>query len=180
MSIDYDDRRGELHVSDELLGTIVPIVVYWVYSGLYCMLGGMENYRLHTKKDEDEKNLVSKKEVVKGVLLQQVVQGVVATVLFASQILGNTLCIATHVHQNKFLYRYIHSQHHRHRAICIWSFVQSPFRGLILDTIGGALAFPFSQACLHDFHLLLLVATIKTVDDHCGLWLPGNLFHVVF
>lgn len=83
MSIDNDDGRGGLHVSDELLGTILPIVVYWVYSGLYCLLGGMENYRLHTKKDEDEKNLVSKKEVVKGVLLQQVVQSVVATVLFA-------------------------------------------------------------------------------------------------
>ncbi|MCI51527.1 sphinganine C(4)-monooxygenase 1-like, partial [Trifolium medium] len=23
-------------------------------------------------------------------------------------------------------------------------------------------------------------ATIKTVDDHCGLWLPGNLFHMFF
>lgn len=83
MSIDNDVVRGGLHVSDELLGTILPIVVYWVYSGLYCLLGGMENYRLHTKKDEDEKNLVTKKEVVKGVLLQQVVQSVVATVLFA-------------------------------------------------------------------------------------------------
>lgn len=70
-------------VSDKLLGIILPIVVYWVYSGLYCMLGGMENYRLHTTKDKNEKNLIIKKEVVKGVLLQQVVQAVVATVLFA-------------------------------------------------------------------------------------------------
>ncbi|URE14061.1 Fatty acid hydroxylase superfamily [Musa troglodytarum] len=23
-------------------------------------------------------------------------------------------------------------------------------------------------------------ATIKTVDDHCGLWLPGNPLHVLF
>ncbi|KAL0421097.1 UNVERIFIED_CONTAM: Sphinganine C4-monooxygenase 2 [Sesamum latifolium] len=34
------------------------------------MLGSMENYRLHSRKDEDEKNLVSKKDVVIGVLLQ--------------------------------------------------------------------------------------------------------------
>lgn len=75
---------GGYHVSDELLGTFLPIIVYWVYSGLYSMLGGvMDNYRLHSKKDEDEKNLVSKKEVVKGVLLQQVVQAAVATLLFA-------------------------------------------------------------------------------------------------
>lgn len=71
------------HVSDELLGTFVPIVVYWLYSGLYSLLGGLEDYRLHSKKDEDEKNLVSKMEVVKGVILQQAVQAVVATILFA-------------------------------------------------------------------------------------------------
>lgn len=47
------------------------------------MLGSMENYRLHSKKDEDEKNLVPKKHVVLGVLLQQLVQAVVATILFA-------------------------------------------------------------------------------------------------
>lgn len=70
-------------VSDELLGTFVPIAVYWLYSGLYSMLGGLENYRLHCKKDEDEKNLVSKSDVVKGVVLQQAVQAVVATILFA-------------------------------------------------------------------------------------------------
>lgn len=75
--------NGGLQVSDELLGTFAPIVLYWVYSGIYVMLGSMENYRLHTKKDEDEKNLVAKKDVVIGVLLQQAVQAVVATILFA-------------------------------------------------------------------------------------------------
>lgn len=79
-NIDQQTRGG--YVSDEVLGTFIPIVVYWVYSGLYLMLGGMDNYRLHSQKDEDEKNLVSKKEVVKGVLLQQVVQAAVATLLF--------------------------------------------------------------------------------------------------
>lgn len=73
-------------VSDELLGTFVPLLVYWIYSGIYMALGSLENYRLHTIKDEDEKNLVSKREVVKGVLLQQAVQAVVATLLFAVSI----------------------------------------------------------------------------------------------
>lgn len=73
-------------VSDELLGTFVPLLVYWIYSGIYMALGGLENYRLHTIKDEDEKNLVSKRDVVKGVLLQQAVQAVVATLLFAVSI----------------------------------------------------------------------------------------------
>lgn len=69
-------------ISDELLGTVVPIVVYWIYSGIYVCLGSFENYRLHSKTDEDEKNLVSKQTVVKGVLLQQSVQAVVAILLF--------------------------------------------------------------------------------------------------
>lgn len=73
-------------VSDELLGSFVPILVYWVYSGIYVPLGSLENYRLHSKKDEDDKNLVSKGAVVKGVLLQQVVQAVVAILLFTVRI----------------------------------------------------------------------------------------------
>ena len=74
----------DLGVSDEILGTFVPLVVYWIYSGIYVVLGLFaENYRLHSKQEEDEKNLVSKGAVVKGVLLQQLVQAVVATLLFA-------------------------------------------------------------------------------------------------
>lgn len=72
----------EFNVSDELLGTVVPLVVYWAYSGIYLMFGSLENYRLHSKKDEDDKNLVSKKTVIKGVLLQQAVQAIVAIILF--------------------------------------------------------------------------------------------------
>ncbi|GMP94055.1 hypothetical protein CsSME_00043654 [Camellia sinensis var. sinensis] len=72
----------EFGVSDELLGTVVPILVYWVYSGIYVMLGSLENYRLHSKMDEDDKNLVSKSTVIKGVLLQQIVQAIVAILLF--------------------------------------------------------------------------------------------------
>ena len=69
-------------ISDDLLGTFVPILVYWLYSGIYVLLGCFENYRLHSKKDEDEKNLVSKATVVKGVLLQQTIQAIVAIILF--------------------------------------------------------------------------------------------------
>ena len=72
----------EFSVSDELLGTVMPIVVYWVYSGLYMMFGSYDNYRLHSRQDENDKNLVTKPTVVKGVLLQQAVQAVVAIILF--------------------------------------------------------------------------------------------------
>lgn len=69
-------------ISDQMLGTFVPIVVYWLYSGFYILLGSFENYRLHSKKDEQEKNLVSKSTVVRGVFLQQIIQAIVAILLF--------------------------------------------------------------------------------------------------
>ncbi|KAL0551711.1 hypothetical protein IC582_010800 [Cucumis melo] len=72
----------EFTISDDLLGTFVPIFVYWFYSGLYLLLGFFDNYRLHSKTDEDEKNLVSKSTVVRGVLFQQFIQAIVAIILF--------------------------------------------------------------------------------------------------
>ncbi|MED6147135.1 Arf guanine nucleotide exchange factor sbh1 [Stylosanthes scabra] len=196
-------------ISDEMLGTFVPIVIYWVYSGIYVVLGLFsEDYRLHTKEDEDEKNLVTKGTVVKGVLLQQLVQAVVATLLFAvtgsdsqsdSNQNASLLAIARqfgtamlvmdtwqyfmhrYMHHNKVLYKHIHSQHHR--LIVPYSFgalYNHPLEGLLLDTIGGALSFLISGMSPRASIFFFSFATIKTVDDHCGLWLPGNLFHVFF
>jgi len=195
-------------ISDDLLGTFVPIVVYWVYSGTYLLLGSFENYRLHSKKDEDEKNLVSKSTVVKGVLLQQTIQAIVAILLFkvtgndgsdatgpqssliilARQFITAMLVLDTwqyfmhrYMHHNKFLYKHIHSQHHR--LVVPYAFgalYNHPMEGLLLDTIGGALSFLLSGMSPRASIFFFSFATIKTVDDHCGLWLPGNLFHIFF
>ncbi|KAF2298822.1 hypothetical protein GH714_028185 [Hevea brasiliensis] len=170
--------------------------------------GYFENYRLHTKQDEDEKNLVSKATVVKGVLLQQSIQAVVAILLFtvtandsqaaidqqpslivlARQFVMAMLVLDTwqyfmhrYMHHNKFLYRHIHSQHHR--LVVPYAFgalYNHPLEGLLLDTIGGALSFLFSGMSPRASIFFFSFATIKTVDDHCGLWLPGNLFHMFF
>lgn len=84
----------EFNVSDEFLGTVAPLVVYWLYSGFYVLVGSGEKYRLHSKKDEEDKNLVSKTTVVKGVLLQQAIQAVVAIILFTvSLIVPNMLIL---------------------------------------------------------------------------------------
>ncbi|XP_020598025.1 sphinganine C4-monooxygenase 2-like, partial [Phalaenopsis equestris] len=77
-SIKFDQTRNDTYnnftVSDELLGTLVPIAVYWIYSGIYILLGDMNQYRLHTKAEEDNKNVVSKRTVSRGVLVQQAFQ----------------------------------------------------------------------------------------------------------
>ncbi|PWA36827.1 sphingolipid C4 hydroxylase [Artemisia annua] len=198
-----------MNISDEFLGTVAPLIVYWIYSGIYVLFGSMDKYRLHTKQDEDEKNLVSKSTVVKGVLLQQLVQAIVAIILFTvtgsddtdadinkklslfdlgrqfftAMVVLDTWQYFMHryMHQNKFLYRHIHSQHHR--LIVPYAFgalYNHPIEGLLLDTIGGALAFLLSGMSPRASIFFFSFATIKTVDDHCGLWLPGNLFHIFF
>jgi sphinganine C4-monooxygenase len=60
--------------SDELLVMFGPIAVYWIYSGIYEWFGSMDNYRLHSRKEEDTMNLVSKRDVMIGVLFQQAIQ----------------------------------------------------------------------------------------------------------
>ncbi|KAG4207925.1 hypothetical protein ERO13_A03G098000v2 [Gossypium hirsutum] len=195
-------------VSDELLGTVVPIVVYWIYSGMYMCLGSFENYRLHSKSDEEEKNLVSKLTVVKGVLFQQLLQAAVAILLFtatgghagassqqpssfivlASQFVTAMLVMDTwqyflhrYFHENKFLYRHLHSRHHR--LVVPYAFgalYNHPLEGLLLDTVGGALSFMLSGMSPRTSIYFFSFATIKTVDDHCGLILPGNPLHIFF
>lgn len=71
----------EGYVSDEVMGTFAPIVLYWVYGGFYQLLPPLDNYRLHTRREEKEKNMVPLSAVVKGVLLQQLVQATVALLL---------------------------------------------------------------------------------------------------
>ncbi|KAJ4711337.1 sphinganine C4-monooxygenase 1-like [Melia azedarach] len=200
----------EFAISDDLLGTFVPILVYWLYSGLYVFLGSfdrLENYRLHSKTDEDEKNLVSKTTVVKGVILQQFFQAIVSVLLFkvtgndtgsvnqhssllvlARQFVIAMLVMDTwqyfihrYMHQNKFLYRHIHALHHR--LVVPYAFgalYNHPIEGLLNDTIGGALSFLLSGMSPRVSIFFFSFATIKTVDDHCGLWLPGNFFQVFF
>ncbi|VVA94625.1 unnamed protein product [Arabis nemorensis] len=195
-------------VSDELLGTVAPILVYWLYSGVYVLLSSLESYRLHPKVEEEEKNLVSKLSVVKGVLLQQLVQAVVAIILFtvtgsdaeadkaqefsilvlARQFVTAMIILDTwqyfmhrFMHVNKFLYKHIHSQHHRLIVPYAYGALYNhPVEGLLLDTIGGALSFLISGMSPRTSIFFFSFATIKTVDDHCGLWLPGNPFHMVF
>ncbi|GJN28879.1 hypothetical protein PR202_gb17051 [Eleusine coracana subsp. coracana] len=56
--------------SDEALAVFVPIVVYWLYSALYLVLGkSMDKYRLHSRLEEDSKNLVSKRH--RRLIMQQ-------------------------------------------------------------------------------------------------------------
>lgn len=86
-----------------------------------------------------------------------------------------------YMHQNKYLYRHIHSQHHRLVVTyAIGALYNHPLEGLLLDTVGGAISFLVSGMTARTAVIFFCFATVKTVDDHCGLWLPGNVFHMIF
>ncbi|XP_035835359.1 very-long-chain aldehyde decarbonylase GL1-9 isoform X2 [Helianthus annuus] len=191
----------EGYVSDEVMGTFAPIVIYWLYAGLFQLLPPLDNYRLHTRKEEDVKNSVPLSSVVKGVLLQQLVQAVVAHLLFL--VTSETGLVETEVqppllvqiiqiiiamfvmdtwqyfvhrymHVNKFLYRHIHSQHHKLVVpYAIGALYNHPLEGLLLDTVGGAISFLISGMTARTAVIFFCFAVVKTVDDHCGLWLPA-------
>ncbi|OAY71409.1 Sphinganine C4-monooxygenase 2 [Ananas comosus] len=198
----------EGYVSDETMGTFAPIVVYWVYAGVYQLLPPLDRYRLHTRKEEEQKNLVSLSSVIKGVLLQQLAQATIAQLLFLVtsdssptgtiaqlpvliqllQIIVAMFVMDTwqyfvhrYMHQNKFLYRHIHSQHHRLVVpYAIGALYNHPLEGLLLDTFGGVISFLVSGMTARTAVFFFCFAVMKTVDDHCGLWLPGNIFHLFF
>ncbi|GAY47532.1 hypothetical protein CUMW_105150 [Citrus unshiu] len=80
-----------------------------------------------------------------------------------------------------FLYRHIHSQHHRLVVpYAIGALYNHPLEGLLLDTLGGALSFLVSRMTARTAVTFFCFAVIKTVDDHSGLWLPDNIFHLFF
>lgn len=86
-----------------------------------------------------------------------------------------------YMHENKFLYRHVHSLHHR--LVVPYAFgalYNHPVEGLLGDTVGGALSFLLSGMSPRASIFFFSFATIKTVDDHCGLMLPGNPFHIFF
>ncbi|KAJ1277510.1 hypothetical protein BS78_04G009600 [Paspalum vaginatum] len=195
----------ELLLCDEALAVVVPIVVYWAYCGLHVALGQsmyMDKYRLHPSTHEDSKNYVSKRQVITTVLKQQLVQLVMAAMVFkltggrrttttttttyydwwtaASQIAVAMIWYdlwqyAWHraLHANRFLYRNMHSWHHRLVVPYVFGALYGhPVEGFVVDTIGGMLAFLVSGMSPQASVVFFSLCTVKVIDNHCGLSLP--------
>ncbi|RZC81525.1 hypothetical protein C5167_044099 [Papaver somniferum] len=197
----------EGYLSDETMGIISPVVVYWLYAGFYHILPPLDNYRLHTRKEE-AKNVVPIPTVIKGVLLQQSIQATVAYLLFwvnnsmlrssevevqpsfPIQLLQFIVAMLVtdawqyfghrYLHQNKFLYKHIHSLHHKMVVpYAFGTFYNHPLEGLFLDTFGGVASMLISGMTARTSVFFFSFSIIKAIDDHSGLWLPGyNLFHL--
>ncbi|GAY43970.1 hypothetical protein CUMW_078680 [Citrus unshiu] len=96
------------------------------------------------------------------------------------QIKETTILNHSSQYEIDFLYRHIHSQHHRLVVpYAIGALYNHPLEGLLLDTLGGALSFLVSGITAQTTVIFFCFVVIKTVDDHSGLWLPGNIFHLL-
>lgn len=74
---------------------------------------------------------------------------------------------------NPYLYRTIHSVHHRLSTNYSYGALYNhPLEGLLLDTIGGGLASLLTFMNPETACVFYILSTLKTVDDHCGYVWP--------
>ncbi|KAA1102598.1 hypothetical protein PGTUg99_021737 [Puccinia graminis f. sp. tritici] len=248
----YHFHRTEIipGMSDPLLTVIVPLVAYWAVSILFSLLDhlelpSIEKYRLHEPAEIAKRNKVSPSQVIKAVILQQLIQtalGIFYLDSSPSDVLNRNyleemkpyasfISTLVHIllpplharwlllnhgqslvqwsywwglptlqflwasfvldtwqyfwhrafHINQFLYKHIHSVHHR--LYCPYSYgalYNHPLEGFILDTLGAVIAHWASGMSVRQATVLFGISTAKTVDDHCGLALPFDPFQHLF
>lgn len=85
------------------------------------------------------------------------------------------------MHMNKFLYKHLHSVHHRlYIPYAFGALYNSIIEGFLLDTMGAAIASQAMSMTPRETIIFFTFATVKTVDDHCGYELPFDPFQLIF
>jgi sterol desaturase/sphingolipid hydroxylase (fatty acid hydroxylase superfamily) len=83
------------------------------------------------------------------------------------------------MHLNRYLYRTIHSVHHQLTVpYAFGALYNHPIEGFLMDTLGGAI--PSLILNMHPWTstIFYCIATLKTVDDHCGYAWPMSPFKI--
>ncbi|MQL69633.1 hypothetical protein Taro_001913 [Colocasia esculenta] len=81
-------------------------------------------------------------------------------------------------HTSKFLYKHVHSFHHR--MVVPYAYGAQyfhPVDAFVGEIVGGVLSTVVSGMPPRTAAVFFSVLTIKGVDDHCGLWFPNHPFH---
>lgn len=202
---------ARLHPQSIEMGVLIwPVVVYWTVAGVYDVIDHMSSPSIERcrikRKEPSRGNLISKRHVVLRVLFQHVIQTAVGiTALFldptacearppqgwvatcAQFVLGmfviDTWQYFIHrlVHESQFLYKHVHSHHHRLLIPYAYGALYNhPIEALVLDSLGAVVAHYVSGMCCRTATYLFAFATLKTVIDHCGYTFPINPIHNLF
>ncbi|EGN92262.1 hypothetical protein SERLA73DRAFT_191376 [Serpula lacrymans var. lacrymans S7.3] len=84
------------------------------------------------------------------------------------------------MHTNKFLYKHLHSVHHRlYVPYAFGALYNHPVEGFLLDTMGAMVAEYLSCLTIRQSILLFAFSTCKTVDDHCGYNFPFDPLQIL-
>ncbi|PKA46350.1 Sphinganine C(4)-monooxygenase 2 [Apostasia shenzhenica] len=85
------------------------------------------------------------------------------------------------LHMNSFLYKHIHSKHHKLIVpyACGAQYLH-PLEGLFFDGLAGTLAFVASGMTPRTATFFISFATVKAIDDHSELWVSWNPLHLLF
>ncbi|KAJ3014691.1 hypothetical protein HKX48_005013 [Thoreauomyces humboldtii] len=161
----------------------------------------VELHRIPTDQKMRPANRITVAHVLKKVAVQHVVQIIVAYVLavgtrpddmgerpveapllFIAKVVAACVMLDTYqywmhrwMHNNRWLYRHFHSVHHELTVLYAYGALYNhPLEGLLMDTIGSGL-----PTLILDMHpwtstFFFSLATLKTVDDHCGYALPWD------
>jgi len=82
-------------------------------------------------------------------------------------------------HVNKFLYRHIHSIHHRlYVPYAYGALYNHPLEGILLDSVGSLVAHVLSGMNIRQAVFLFGLSSAKTVDDHSGYSLPFDVLQL--
>ncbi|KAI9343356.1 fatty acid hydroxylase superfamily-domain-containing protein [Pilaira anomala] len=84
-------------------------------------------------------------------------------------------------HINKFLYKHVHSHHHRlYVPYAFGALYNHPVEGFLLDSVGATVAFELTRMSPKMSMIFFTFSTLKTVDDHCGYALPWDPLQFIF
>ncbi|KAF8449138.1 fatty acid hydroxylase superfamily-domain-containing protein [Boletus edulis BED1] len=84
------------------------------------------------------------------------------------------------LHMNKFLYKHLHSVHHRlYVPYAFGALYNHPLEGFLVDSVGAVVAETVANLSVRQTIFLFAFSSMKTVDDHCGYSLPFDPFQML-
>ncbi|KAA6414176.1 MAG: sphinganine hydroxylase [Lasallia pustulata] len=79
------------------------------------------------------------------------------------------------MHTNKWMYRNMHSYHHRiYVPYAFGAFYNTLAEAFLLDTVGTTLSLAFAGLTTRQATVFATISVLKGVDDHCGYKLPWD------
>lgn len=187
-----------------------PITMYWVISAFYDLLDTLDlpitrHFKV-VRKVRGRENLMTKFQVIRRVILQHVIQFALTYAMFVVDkdqcthkpaggwaVSTFQFCLGMFVmdtyqfwvhramHVYPFLYKHIHSHHHRLLIPYAYGALYNhPLEALLLDSLGGMITIYAAGLSCEVSTWLMTFATIKTVLDHCGYVFPVNPLHDCF